>query len=158
MTIQLLPIHPAERSEFFWLNGVSFPTGTILLYDYVSDKPLDPETLREFNSLGIRILGRAPGVRSWSLSPRVISPMARTAWALLKALSRCLIAGNAVSPYTLGKLVLLAMEFTYWYEFFRANEVEAHLGTLNTTVGQVLAMDRLDGVTTAYQYSTSNLF
>jgi hypothetical protein len=153
-----LRFNPVERSEFFWLNGVSFPTGTILLYDYVSDKPLDPETLREFHSRGIRIMGRAPGVRSWNPSLRVISSMASTAWALLKALSRCLIAGNAVSPYTLGKLALLAMEFTYWHEFFRANEVKAHLGTLNTTVGQVLAMDRLGGVTMAYQYSTSNLF
>jgi len=153
-----LRFNPAERSEFFWLNGVSFPTDTILLYDYVSEKPLDPETRREFHSRGIRIMGRAPGVRSWNPSLGVMSSMARTAWALLKALSRCIIAGNAVSPYVLGKLAILAMEFTYWHEFFRANEVKAHLGTLNTTVGQVLAMDRLGGITMAYQYSASNLF
>lgn len=151
-------LDPGERSEFFWLNELPWSDSRILLYDYVSGKHMAAEELRKLESHGIQILGRAPGIQSWCPSVRVVSSAASAAWALLKGLANCLVRGKSVPAYTVWKLVLLAVEFAYWHDFFQANDVKAHLGTLNTTVGQVLAMDRLEGITMAYQYSASNLF
>jgi len=153
-----LRFDPTERSEFFWMNGVNIPAGDVLLYDYVSDRPIDTETLQALNARGIRILGHGPGVQSWIPSLHIGAVLARISWELISALVKCFLKEKNTSPYILGKLVILAMEYAYWYEFFLSNRVRVNVGTLNTSVGQVLAMDHLGGVTMAYQYSSSNSF
>ena len=153
-----LQFDPTERSEFFWMNGVNIPTEDVLLYDYVSDKSIDTETLRTLNVRGIRILGHGPKIQSPIPSLRIGAVFARISWELIEAFMRCVFQRNVPSRYILGKLVILAVEYAYWYDFFLSNRVKVNIGTLNTSVGQVLAMDQLGGVTMSYQYSASNLF
>jgi len=66
-----------------------------------------------------------------------------------------MLRGKHISFYYLRSLTSLAWDYAYWYEFYSANQVRVNIGTLNTSVGQVLALEALNGVSAAYQYSVS---
>ena len=152
-----LSFDPTERSEFFWLNGYGFPCSEILLYGYVSDKPIDPEIRDQMHSRGIKVLGRGPGIPPWFPTKRLFLILWRTGLRLLRGLSTCMFHGQFVSPYYVIRLLMLMSAYAYWYDFFSANRVRVNVGMLTTSVAQVLAMDSLDGVSVAYQHSMSNI-
>jgi hypothetical protein len=147
----------SERSEFFWVNGSGIPYSELLLYDYVADKPLDPEDLKEINARGIRLLGRGSGIPTWVPTWRMVAVLLSTLLKLSLGMLGCLVHKQWLQPYYVNKLLRLAKDYAYWYDFFSANQVCVNVGTLNTSVGQVLALDALNGVSAAYQYSTSNI-
>jgi hypothetical protein len=55
----------------------------------------------------------------------------------------------------LWELLQLASKIAYWETFFGARGVRVHVGTVNTDVPQVLALDAVDAVSVAFQYSIS---
>ena len=152
-----LSFDPTERSEFFWFQGLPFPKDEVLLYDVVSDHPLDKETVKELRARGIRLYGRGPGMTAWKPTLKLPIRAIQAILAVWASVMRILLRGGRVHPYTVGNLLLLAIDYAYWYDFFRANQVKVNVCTLGAGVGQVLAMDDLGGVTSAYQYSSSNL-
>lgn len=152
-----LSFDPTERSEFFWLNGSGIPYSEVLLYDYVADKPLDAETLNQSNARGIRLLGRGPGIPTWLPTQRMFTVLLRTVLKLTLGVLTCMARGQWASFYYVRKLLALALDYAYWYDFYATNRVRVNVGTLNTSVGQVLALDTLNGVSVAYQYSASNI-
>lgn len=152
-----LSFDPTERSEFFWLEGSGIPHSEVLLYDYVTDRPLDAETLDQINARGVRVLGRGPGIPAWHPTPRMSTVFFRTLTKIILGVSTCMARKQWVSPYYIAKLLALAMGYAYWYDFYAANRVRVNVGTLNTSVAQTLALDALNGVSVAYQYSASNI-
>jgi hypothetical protein len=152
-----LSFDPTERSEFFWLNGSGIPYSEVVLYDFVSDNPLDPETLEEINARGIRLLGRGPGIPAWQPTKRMAKVRRRMRLKLIRGVFSCLVRGHMISRYYIAKLWALAQAYVYWYDFYAANRVRVNVGTVNTGVAQTLALDALNGVSVAYQYSASNI-
>jgi len=148
-----LSFDPTERSEFFWPEGSSMPYSEILLYDYISSKPLDDWTLKELNARGVRLLGRGPGIPAWCPTFSIFPVLLRTLLKLTIGVLTCLTRGRPSSVYYISGLVALAAEYAYWYDFYAANRVRVNVGTVNSSVGQVLALDTLNGVSTSYQYS-----
>jgi hypothetical protein len=69
----------------------------------------------------------------------------------------CLARRQWVSPYYVTNLAALAIGYAYWYDFYSTHRVRVNVGTLNTSVEQVLALDALGGVSAAYQYSVGNI-
>jgi hypothetical protein len=52
-------------------------------------------------------------------------------------------------------LTRLAADYAYWYDFYETNRVRVNISSHNLKVSQVLAMDALNGVSVAYQYTSS---
>lgn len=152
-----LSFDPAERSEFFWLNGSGIPYSEILLYDYVADKPLDTELANQLDARGIKLFGSGPEVSRWHPTKRILAVWLRTELKLTRNVFVCLMRGQRVSLYYISKLMVLAMEYAYWYDFYAANRVRVDVGTVLAKVSQVLALDKLNGVSCAYQYSISDI-
>lgn len=152
-----LRVEAAARSEFFWLPASGIPGSATLLYDVAADPPIDEDTLRTIQRRGITVLGRGPAVPAWSRTWRFPVTLCRTGWKVLWAIARCLARGRTISLYVAQRLLRLTAEYAQWYDFFRAQRVKVHVGTLHTSVAQVLALEALHGVTIAYQYSISNI-
>ena len=148
---------PAQRSEFFWLNGTGIPYSEVLLYNYVSDVPLDTATLDQLNSLGVKVLGNGHGISQWRPTNLMFTVGLRTHLKLTVAALRCLARGEKVSIFCLRRLSSLAQDYAYWYDFYSVNRVRVNVGTLNTTLGQVLALDALGGVSASYHDTASNI-
>ncbi len=147
----------AERSEFFWLEGSGISYSEVLLYDYFTEKPLDVETLKQISSRGIRLVGRGTGIAEWFPTAETFGVFAKTVLKLLWRFTTCGLRGRWVSLYYVRGLLALTVDYAYWYGFFSANRVRVNVGTLNGSVGQVLALDALNGISVAYQYSMSNI-
>ena len=152
-----LGFDPSERNEFFWLNGSGISTSEVILYDYVSDQPLDTETIEQLGLRGIQLVGIAPGVSAWKPTSLMRAVGLRVQLKLVLSILSCLARRQKVSFYFLRTLSGLAQSYAYWYDFFSTNGVRVNVATLNTTVGQVLALDALNGVSAGYQYTASNL-
>jgi len=144
---------PGERSELFMLEGSGVSHDEVLVYNYVSSRPLDAGVQAEVNRRGIRLLGSAPHVAAWRptwcLYRTLLNVLGRLAVVALGAAVR---RGRA-SPFCLRRLFQLAKQYAYWYDFYAANHVRVDVGTCHTSVAQVLALDALGGVSIAYQYS-----
>jgi hypothetical protein len=152
-----LTFNRTERSEFFWVDGSGVSFSEILLYDWFSEKPLDAETLQEIKSRGIRLLGKGPGIPTWVPSALVVTVLLNTVFKLLLKSFLCLSRRKWVSAYYFSALLKLALLYAYWYDFYLSNNIRINVGTNNTDVAQVLALEALDCVSVAYQYSTSNM-
>ena len=151
-----LSLDPSVRSEFFWLQGSDIPYSDVLLYDYVTDVPLDAETTARLREQGIRLLGRGPGVPTWRPTPRMYPVLFRVMSRLARGLFASWARGQWVSPYYLRQLVVLGLDYSYWYDFYEANGVRVNVSAMhNLKVSQVLALDALNGVSAVYQYASS---
>jgi hypothetical protein len=145
---------PTERSEFFWLNGSGIPYSEVLLCGYITDSPLDPQALEQIDTRGIKLMGRGPGIQTWFPTKRILRYFLEMVLQLTRSLLSCLAHGQWVSPYYLFEMLILARDYAYWYDFYDANHVRINVGTLNSTIAQVLALDALGAVSMAYQYSS----
>lgn len=151
-----LSFDPADRSEFFWLPDSGTPPSEVLLYDYRTSRPLDQDTRAELERRNVRLLGQGPGVPAWRPTRRIVRVMRPVLLRLARGCLRCLSPNRVGHLAALGELIKLAVEYAYWHDFFSANHVRLNVGTINTRVAQLLALEALDGVSVAYQYSASN--
>lgn len=147
----------SRPSDFFWLNGSSLPYSKILLYDYYSDKELDPKTQSDLKEHGIKVIGvigRGPGISPWISTSQILPVLFKNVAKIFLAAMLCLLRGKGVSLYFLERLLNLAVWYAYWYDFYAFNNVRVDIApSFSTSVGQVLALDALDAVSFAYQYS-----
>ena len=151
-----LSLDASVRSEFFWLKDSNIPYSNVLIYDYVTDKPLDAETASRLREHGIRLIGRGPGVPMWRPTRRMYPVLLRVMTRLARGLLACWARGEWVSPYHLRQLAVLALDYSYWYDFYRANGIRVNVSAMhNLKVSQVLALDDLNGVSAVYQYASS---
>jgi len=67
---------------------------------------------------------------------------------------RGLLRDRRASLWYLIELSALAVDYAYWVDFFATHRVRINVGTINTPVSQMLALDALGGVSVAYQFST----
>ena len=154
-----LSLDPSIRSEFFWLHDSGIPFSEVLLYDYVTDKPVDGRTLEQLRERGIRLLGRGPGVPAWRPTPGILRILAGAMFPLVRGVLSCWARGKWVSPYSLRGLAALALDYSYWHDFYGANGVRVNVSAMhNLRVSQVLALDALNGVTAVYQYTSSIIY
>lgn len=151
-----LSFDPTERSEFFWLEGSGIRYSDVLLYDYISDRPPDDETIRQLERRGIRLLGKGPGIPAWIPTGRMLAVLMRTILAMLSGVFQCLAKGQYVSLYFIRGFLALAVDYAYWYDFYSTNNIRVNIGSYNTRVGQVLALDALNAVSAEFQYSAAN--
>lgn len=155
---QRLGFNQLTRSAFFWLNGINIPYSEILLYDFVTDKQLDEETRQEINRRNIKIFGSGPGIQHWNPSVHICRVLLRTLSKYVYNVIICFSHGGWVSPYYIIRLLILTCRYSYWYDFFAANNVRVNVSlTFNGNVAQVLALDDLGGVSAIYQYTMSDI-
>lgn len=152
-----LGFDPCDRSEFFWVQASGVPLASVILYDYQSEKPVSRETLDALQARGVTLLGNAPGVRPWRPTLACVRIVLQTMLRVLRAAVGCVRRGRRVSAYVFWHLIGLAIEYAYWRDFFAAYRVRVHVGTMNTSIAQVLALNALGGVSVGYQYSISNM-
>lgn len=151
-----LDLDPTKRSEFFWLGESGIPYSNILLYDYVSDEPLDEEIKTQLDTHGIRILGRGPGVDSWRPTLGMFSAYLGVTLKLIKELLGNWLRFRWTSTYYLVKCLQLASRYAYWYDFYRTNGIRIDVAVLHRDVAQVLALDSVGGVSVGYQYTVGS--
>ena len=152
-----LGFDPTERTEFFWLDGSDIPTSEILLYGYESQTPLDEDTDAALKARGIKILGRGPGITRWFPTWRMPLLFARSMVKLTIGVVVCFAHRKRVSIRHIVAMSELAWDCAFWQDFYSANLVRLDVGSLFTKVGQVLALDALNGVSVSYQHSINNI-
>jgi len=148
---------PTERSEFFFLNGKKIPYSSLLVYNYNSAEPLSAEIKRELKDYGVKLIGNAPGVASWYPRKRMFLHIARLISKILFLIVISRKHDRKEPLFLFASLSVLSVYFAYWYDFFQANHIAVNIGTNNTHIGQNMALDALDSVSVAYQYSSSTL-
>ena len=152
-----LSFDPGERSEFFWLDSSGIPPAHVLLYDYVPKAPLGSEIINQLRFHRIRLLCRRPGRPIWRPTWRTAIVACRTVARVAGGWLICAARGQRMSLWYPVELLALAIHYAYWYDFFESNHVKLNVGTMNTPVAQMLALEALGGVGVAYQYSVSGL-
>ena len=154
-----LGFNPTQRSELFFLAGSGIPSSDLLLYDYLTEKPLDAETREELARRGIRLFGQGPGIPVWQPTLKVWTTFLRVIMKLTAAVARHFIRRRQISLDVLHRLAALAWDYAYWYDFYAANGVRVNVtvAAFQTRSGQVLALDALGGVSVGYQLSLSSL-
>ena len=149
----------AERSEFFWLNNTRIHYGDILLYNYALNSPLDKELLHQLNNRNIKLFGHGSGATVWTptwLSYKILS---RVVMKIAGNTFKYFLQGQWISPYFIFELMSLGRDYAYWYDFYSTQKVAVNVSIINaTTVGQVLALEALNGISVAWQHSASNVY
>ena len=148
-----LSLKPVDRSEFFWLSDSLRRDADILLYCHVP-LPVDVSTRRQLAAQGIRVLPDPPRT-----TMRAAGIFAGVGGRLLRHGAACLIRRQPMSWHLMRLLARLAYAYARWYDFFARHHVKVHVAALNpdlTDVGITLALDALNGVSVAYQYSLSH--
>jgi len=147
---------PIERSDFFWVLDTDISFENLLLYNYSANNSFDKETMEEVRRRKMTVFGHAPHIQTWRPTVQFYRIFLKTLLCILKGIFRCTIRGQWVSPHFLLNLAALASDYAYWYDFYAAQRVRVNVSTINaTTVGQVLALDSLNGISFAYQHTTS---
>jgi hypothetical protein len=152
-----LSFDPKMRSEFFWLNGSRIPPSEILLYNYISDTPIDTETHKQLKTRNIKVLGSCPGIPKWIPTSLAVTTFLHVFFNILKYWFVSLAQKQCDSSYYLYQTIVLAVQYSYWYDFLITNRVRINIGTQNTSMAQAIAMDLLGIVSCSFQYSASNL-
>jgi hypothetical protein len=152
-----LSFDPDVRSEFFWLHDSGIPFTEVLLYDHINPDSLSDEKKAEIERIGVRLLGRVPGAGSWMPSLGMVAVLMRSILLLFLRTLLCILRGRWPGFFYLSKLSRLAVEYAYWLDFYAKNGVALSVDTLNARVSQILAMDSLNGVSVAFQYSAADI-
>lgn len=146
------------RSDIFWMPFSRIEPSRIVCYSYNGNGGKgQADQLKETLSKGVTVFGSGNGARRW-----------RPTRQILKALSRCVkeisitiseIPGKLLirELYLLRGLIVLAFQYAYWVDFFSSNRVLLSVGTLNTSVAEVLALKSLGAVSVGYQYTAAIL-
>ena len=142
-----------RRSEFFWLEAPSPASRRLILFGVPADAA-DEAT--------------CAGLRSSPMNVEVATGTPPTSWRGLLGLSLSLVVGPAIanlargrlsSPHIMRHLVSLLRDYLRWRAFFLSRGIGVTIAPFATdaTVGQVLALRDLGGVSTGYQHSISNI-
>jgi hypothetical protein len=114
---------------------------------------------KEIHEKNIEIIGEGPDISAWTptwvMYKIYFYNLIRISYCAIK----CLFVDHSISLYYIFSLLKLARDYAYWYDFFEANNIKLNISTSTaTTVGQVLALDSLNGLSISYQYSISNIY
>ena len=150
--------NPTERSELFWLTASGIAYQDILFYNCFPENPVPAPILEQLNDRGIRVYGVGEGLVEWKSTSTLYKTLFRVLVKIIVYTTRCLLNGHWVSPYYVIRLMALARDYAYWYDFYYTNRVKIDICAMKMTVGQVLALDSLNGISLAYQYSIANFF
>lgn len=153
-----LDLDPTKRSEFFWLEESGIPYSNVLLYEYESDKPISNEVQAGLTSTGIRVLGKGPGVTRWKPTPGMLRVFLRTTFKLAIETIKSTARLQWVSFYILNESVRFASYYSYWYDFYRANDVKIDVAVVRYEVAKVLALESLNGTSVSYQYTVGSFY
>jgi hypothetical protein len=152
-----LSVSSTHRSELFWLAHTAERGQRILLYDYFRDWPPDRQTAAELRARGVHVVPRGLELAAAGGSPAMLRGAVRYVWRVVRAGAKSLRIGAPRSRGVFGELLKLAFKVAYWETVFGAQGVRIHVGTSNTEVAQVLALDVLGAVSVGFQYSISFL-
>lgn len=157
---------PEKRSEFFWLHDAKMQLSDVVLYDYAPRVPegndgqfrLSVDAVQaEFHERGVGLYGMREGIPRWMPSYKSVGIFLG---ALLTLVSRWLLdrlQGGELRFSYFSSTLALAGQFAYWVDFYQQNKILLNL-TVNvySSSAQVLAMDRVGGVSLSYQYSCAD--
>ena len=142
-----------RRSEFFWLEAPSLAPRPVILFGVPADAADD---------------ATRAGLRSSPLNVDVATGAPPASWRGLLGFTLSLVVGPALanlargrfwSPYVARHLVSLLRDYLRWRAFFSSRGIGVTVAPFasDATVGQVLALRDLGGVSTGYQHSISNI-
>lgn len=154
---QRLTFNPSERSEFFWLIESDIPKSEILLHSYVNESPLDEQSRIEVATESVGVLGSSPNVPIWVPTKKMPLIFANLGAIWLSAVVNEILKGRINRLYYAANLLHLALNYSYWYDFFKTNNILVNVASINTKVEETLAIECLGGVSVGYQISASIL-
>jgi hypothetical protein len=155
---QGLDLDLSKRSEFFWLHNRKIPFNDIVVHSYTSDRQIDSKIKTKLDKKRVKIFGTAPGVPPWSPTFLFFKQMFGTGFDISKIVVLCLIKHKYFSPYYIFHIFYLVPQYSYWYDFFASNHIRINIdSTYSSSHGLTLALDKLGGISFAYQYSISDL-
>jgi hypothetical protein len=152
-----LSLDPKDRSEFFWVKDSGIKLSDIVLYDYKSDNPLDRNLMDLLKKEGVVIFGNAPGIKRWNSTGELDRIKYCVKLFIVKKIIKNIFKMDIETVDILSEMWKVADRYSYWLDFYKANNIVIDIGTMNLDVSQVLALDSLKGVSIAYQYSSSNI-
>jgi hypothetical protein len=149
--------NPAERSELFWLNGTEIYDSDYFIYNYFGNNDNNKNKISELISRGTRVIGVGDDIPNWFTSPLMYRILLHILIKIFISSIKLTFRRVKVSPYYIVNLSSLALDYSYWYDFYFSQKVSINVSMVNsTTVGQVLALDNLNAISVSYQYSISN--
>lgn len=154
-----LDVSPAERSELFWLQDHLPKDMNVLVHGYNSPRPIAGDTLRTLQRMRVRVVGAALGATLWRPTLGVLKIALQPALLLVRGVRLGLPRPQLFSPFIGRQLARLVLDYGYWYEFFAVHGVRVHVAPMNSgsSVGQVLALRALNGISASYQLSIANI-
>jgi hypothetical protein len=145
-------------TDLFWLDKNKISYSDLVLYDYHSNAPIEPEIKEKVNQAGIKVFGTSSGVTSWSPSTTFYKVGLKSLANLFKVVLYCTFRYGKFSFYYFSELLILVLRYSYWLEFFKVNNIRLNINkTFKGGHAQTLAMEKLNGISVSYQYSISNM-
>lgn len=142
-----------RRSEFFWLQGHSLGSRRLILLGAPAE-------------VGSVAVGNSPVSLPMNVEVGAVAPP--TPWRDLVGLVVALVLrptvvsvvrGRKPSPYVWRHMISLLRDYLRWHAYFRSREIGVAVAPFasDATVGQVLALRDLGGISVGYQHSISNI-
>lgn len=153
-----ITLNPHERSELFWLEDSGIRPDQIVLYGRLNREDVDVASIHSLKKRGLQIVGRGAFSTSFRPSAEVVRVFAVIVSKLAVAGIRTFIQGRPVSLFYFSELVILFANYSYWKDFFRANQIRVKIAAdSNGSVSQTMALDALGAVSVGFQYSSGVL-
>lgn len=152
-----------DRHDLFWWSGKDIAPERLLVYCVRSDLPLSCASAQALDELGIRYIEIRPQAIDLPDAP-VWRPTWGFYWMGLK-LARLIcwsalggvLSGEIRSFYYLRYASALLFDFSFWYDFFKTQNIGVNLDYAEFTtlgsIGSVMALQNLGGVSVSYQGS-----
>lgn len=152
-----LSLDPHDRTEFFWLHDSGIASSDVVLYGVGPPTPPSREAIAAAKETGMHLYGNGPGLAPWAPTRGIIRDLIPPTLRILAAAAMSWPTRRRIPSAYVMSLLRLGFEFAWWRDFFKAQRVRLHVGTFNTPVSQVVALQSLDALSCSYQFSLSSL-
>lgn len=150
-----------KRSDFSWFLTSDIPRGNILIY-FEDHRPVTKEMADKMKEVGIKFISLSgkftysEKVPIWSSSEIAKKERNFLLATLFKTYFKNLIRMQFIKPFYIINMVFFILRYSYWYDFFKRNNVKINVNCSIFTKESCpmnLALEKNGGVNIAIQYS-----
>lgn len=151
-----------SRSEFFWLLKSGIPHERVLTYFEKTHLPATQEIVDRLKKECLNFISLSASAATseeasvWSSTPGAKRIRNHLIKLLIRSYLQALLRMKIVPLFYLKNMAYFIYKYSYWHDFFRANEVKIHINSSvvsKSSIPAALALKNCGGVTLTYQYS-----
>lgn len=142
-----------QRTEWAWLEALKLDYSHVIIYDYRSRSTLDVAVRDYLSKKKVKIYGDDPDVNAWTPTSKRLIILLDAIRALGCALLSSVWKRQKIPLSDIRKLLGLAIDYAYWFDFYSSNNVLINVGVTDTVVAQTLALEKLGSISIGYQHS-----